>query len=245
MRTLLRLRKLFDVLGSKAQAGALFQERVLAATEHRPVLASDLRSIIDIGANRGQFALASRRWSPRATLVSFEPLQRPASTFRRIFAGDGQVRLIEAAVGPRSERATIHLSARDDSSSLLPIGALQSTLFPGTAEVGTEQIQMGRLSDFLTTEQIERPALLKIDVQGYELECLRGCEDLLPRFDRIYCECSFVELYSGQSLAGEVVQWLGERGFRLRDMFNPALGRGSSQIVQADFLFESDAARAA
>lgn len=104
--------------------------------------------------------------------------------------------------------------------------------------VATETIQVSLLSQFLAPQDIESPALLKLDVQGYELEALKGCEDLLNRFTYVYVECSFVELYKGQALADEVIAWLRDRGFPLRGCYNMAYDwRG--QAVQADFLFHS------
>jgi FkbM family methyltransferase len=74
---------------------------------------------------------------------------------------------VEAAVGPQAGEARIHVSARDDSSSLLPITARQSALFPGTAEAGTATIRVARLADEVPAADLAAPALLKLDVQGF------------------------------------------------------------------------------
>ena len=153
---------------------------------------------------------------PQARVISFEPLPAAAAKFRAMFAGDDRVTLHEAAIGPVPGNATIHISRRDDSSSLLPITSTQVALFPGTEEAATAIVRVAPLREFVSSEDIQPPALLKLDVQGYELEALRGCEDLLDRFAYVYAECSFVELYAGQALADEVIAWLRERGFRLR-----------------------------
>jgi FkbM family methyltransferase len=210
---------------------------VPAGVEHDSVLRSlDCRTVVDVGANRGQFALAARHRWPTARIVSFEPLEHPAATFAEIFDDDDLVTLHDAAIGPSEELGTMHLSGRDDSSSLLAITELQDTVFPGTAEVGTVSVRVAPLGAFVDAASLEPPALLKIDVQGYELEVLRGCEPLLRSFDRIYCECSFVELYRGQGLAGAVIDWLSERGYALTGVFNAAYD-GEGRAVQADFLF--------
>jgi hypothetical protein len=75
-----------------------------------------------------------------------------------------------------------------------------------------------------------------MDVQGYEGHVLRGCEDLLDLFSYVYVECSFVELYSGQTLAHEVIAWLHERGFALRGIYNLYYDSDGC-AVQADFFF--------
>ncbi len=199
--------------------------------------------VVDIGANRGQFALAVRHVFPDARIDSFEPLPGPAQRFRTVFAGDRRVTLHETAIGPRAGIAEMHVSARDDSSSLLPIGAEQNRLFPGTAEAGTRKIRVGRLADFLPADGIVAPALLKLDVQGFELTALQGCEELLDRFDWVYAECSFIELYEGQALADEVIAWLRERGLRLVGVYNMACDR-DGRAIQADFLFARHGLRA-
>jgi FkbM family methyltransferase len=231
-----RLDKLYQALFSGRLLQALFRHGVLAGAEHRRVLSRDLGVVVDIGANRGQFALAARRWTPKARVVSFEPLIGPADIYRRVFSGDDQVVLYQTAIGPASMRQKMHVSARDDSSSLLPISLAQVAMFPGTAEVATAEVRIGPLDEFVKAEELISPAMLKLDVQGFEYDALRGCEALLHRFDWVYCECSFIELYSGQKLVWEVISWLAARNFCLAGVFNSAYDH-QGQAVQADFLF--------
>ena len=231
-----RCDKLTQAMRSVRLAKALCIHRVLAGAEHRRVLDTQLATVVDIGANRGQFALAVRQWAPQADLIAFEPLPGPASVFRSVFANDDRVVLHEAAIGPQLSRCKMHVSARDDSSSLLPISSLQSKIFPGTAEVSTIDVQVAPLDTFVSLEELHEPSLLKLDVQGFELEALQGCESLLCGFGSIYCECSFVELYSGQRLASDVIEWLAVRGFRINGLYNPSYD-SEGRSVQADILF--------
>ncbi len=210
-----------------------------AGTEHQKVIGScRCRSVVDIGANRGQFSLVARRCYPDCRIIAFEPLPGPAEQFRRVFAGDRQVTLRESGIGPRNGMETIHVSGKDDSSSFLPITALQEQMFPGTAEVGQQSVEVGPLSKFVSPKGIAPSALLKLDVQGYELEALKGCEDLLGCFQHVYVECSFVELYAGQASASEVIAFLHERGFALKGVYNTVYDR-TGLAVQADFFFET------
>lgn len=233
-----KLKKLCLILGSGDYVTAL-RRGAAAGVEHARVIRNlDCATIVDIGANRGQFALVARRCFPRAQIFSFEPLGQPSDTFRRVFANDKRVELFQSAIGPDSGTATIHVSRRDDSSSLLSITARQDQLFPGTAEAKTDTIKVGRLGEFVSNDRIERPALLKLDVQGFELPALKGCEELLESFDWIYAECSFVELYEGQALADEVIDWLRSHGFSLAGVYNMAYDT-SGRAIQADFLFKA------
>ncbi len=197
-----------------------------------------MSTVVDIGANRGQFALAAKKWAPKAKVTGFEPLADAAKCFLKTFRGDSGVTLHQVAIGPHSGETTIHVSAADDSSSLHPISPLQEMLFPGTHEIRTEKVKIGPLSNYITPDDIVRPAMLKLDVQGYELEALRGCEDLLCLFSHVYVECSFVELYSGQALADDIIAWLKERGWCLSGIYNMVYDR-KGRSIQADFLFEN------
>jgi FkbM family methyltransferase len=229
--------KLAAILKLPYYRTTMFRHHVAAGVEHARVLSGlECRTVVDIGANRGQFTLVARRCLPQARVISFEPLPAAAAKFRAVFDGDDRVTLREIAIGPTSGNATIHISRWDDSSSLLPITSTQVALFPGTEEVATAVVRVAPLREFVSAEDIQSPALLKLDVQGFELEALRGCENLLDRFAYVYAECSFVELYAGQVLADEVIAWLRERGFRLRGVHNMDYDRGG-RAIQADFLF--------
>ena len=85
-------------------------------------------------------------------------------------------------------------------------------------------------------ENLVSPILLKIDVQGYELEVLKGCGDILVKFDYIYVECSFVELYKEQVLVDEVIQYLINYSFKLDGIYNTFYDK-KGIAVQGDFLF--------
>jgi FkbM family methyltransferase len=192
--------------------------------------------VVDIGANRGQFALICREWFPKARIDSFEPLREPCEGFQDIFRGNELVTLHQIAIGAKETETIIHVSNQDHSSSLLPISEKQTRLFPGTIEKETRSIHVCPLEKVFSLNDIELPALLKIDVQGLELEVLKGCGSLLDVFNYVYVECSFVELYSNQALAHEVISFLSEKGFNLSGIYNTyhdAKGRS----VQADFLF--------
>lgn len=236
MNTKARILKLCKCLIDPVFLSALIVHRVAAASEHRCVITSDLATIVDIGANRGQFSLAVRRWAPDAKVFAFEPLADPSARFRELFRKDSKVCFNQSAIGPTEGETAIHVSANDDSSSLLPITDTQTSLFPGTEEVCTETVEINRLNKFLSTDDIIPPSMLKIDVQGFELPALVACEDLLYCFSYIYVECSFLELYEGQTLAGDIIAWLTDRHFIFKGIYN-TLYDSKGMPIQGDFLF--------
>jgi FkbM family methyltransferase len=229
--------KIFRVLWVKAYRKAALRTRVAASTEHdRIINGLKLDTVIDVGANRGQFALCIRRHYPQAQIFSFEPLSKPAETYQKTFAGDTRVRLFRSAIGPESRTAQMHVSRWDVASSLLPIAQAQHDNFPFTEESRQESVSVSPLSASLDRQSINGVAMLKLDVQGYELTALQGCADLLDRFQFVYVEASFVELYVGQALASDVIAFLLGNGFKLICVANLETGR-AQRPIQADFLF--------
>ena len=107
--------------------------------------------------------------------------------------------------------------------------------FPGTEEDRTIEIE-ARTLDELLAHRVRAPALLKIDVQGGELDVLAGAPTILRDIDTAFVECSFVEFYGGQALADQVVSAFLERGLRLYGVYSVVCDdRG--RCLQADLLF--------
>ena len=217
--------------------GGLFKG-VAATLEHRAALEPyRFSSVIDVGANRGQFTLLMAGLRPDAAILAFEPLIEPYRKLIEVTSGFSNVRAFHSAIGPERASVAMNVAKQDDSSSILPITGLQEQIFPNTGHQRTVDIRMAPLGDFLEERQIVRPSLLKIDVQGYELEVLKGSKDQLDRFDVIYVEASFLELYEGQPLARDVIAALGAERFYLAAIHN-LIHAPDGRAVQADFLFE-------
>lgn len=234
--SVLRARKLSRTLRVPSYRAAL-RRRVLPATEHERIpFTGEFRTVIDVGANRGQFATVARHLFRDAQLHCFEPLPEPRATLTGVFGGDVRFASHDVGLSDQSGVAEFHVSARDDSSSLKPIGEEQVRAFPGTAEARSITIDVRRLDDVLSAQDLERPVLLKIDVQGAELEVLRGADQVLSVTDEAVIECSFRELYVGQGLADEIVCLMRAAGLRLRGFHRPWAG-ASHEAIQADLHF--------
>ncbi|MEO0487299.1 MAG: FkbM family methyltransferase [Pseudomonadota bacterium] len=217
---------------------AALREKVAPTFEHEHLLRGlgPINTVIDVGANNGQFALLCRLVHPNARVISFEPMAAAAARFEKIFAQDDHVTLHRTALGTEEGETVIHLSARDDSSSLMP-QAEQSDYFPQTGEVGTETIKIAPLASCVRPSDLSGPVLMKIDVQGFEGEVLKGSADLLVHVDWIYCEASFKELYQGQPLAGEIIAYLAGHGFEIASVTVDESMVFDGRAIQADFLF--------
>lgn len=236
-----KARKLLMLLPHKRYRMAALRHGVAAAIEHTSILrcipAPGPDLVIDVGANVGQFSLISRELFPQAPLIAVEPIQIAVDRYQRVFRNDPSVSALRAAISPTAGQARLNVSAAMDSSSLLPITTRQVATFPGTQVSAVMLVPTFTLSDLVArAPQAFERGLLKLDVQGFELEALRSGETVLDRFLWILAECSFVEFYDGQPLAHDIIRWLDRKGFVLDRVGKPTYARDGSP-VQCDFLF--------
>jgi FkbM family methyltransferase len=210
--------------------------RVAPSIEHKAILGSmDLDLLLDVGANRGQFSLMARTLHPTVRVCAFEPLPSEAAVYRKLLGNQDGITLCEVALGEHVGLAELNLSARPDSSSLLPIGELQTKFFPNTGGVGKVKVEVKPLDLFPEFWSSARRALLKLDVQGFELNVLRGAREALAHCAYVYAECSMVPLYTGQALYPEIEVFLAEHGFVPVCRHNEQWSE--SELIQADYLF--------
>jgi FkbM family methyltransferase len=206
----------------------------MPAVEHISALKRlSVGSVIDVGSNKGQFSLVIRHLFPDAEIHAFEPLENERRIFQSVVTDP--VKQYPMALGATSGEATFYLTSRADSSSLLRPANAQETAFGVTLSSSTT-VPVARMSDIIDVSDLSPPVLLKLDVQGGELDVLKGAVDILPLIDSIYTEASFISLYQHQPLAGDITTFLSQHGFIFRGVFNissaPDLGP-----AQADFLF--------
>jgi FkbM family methyltransferase len=187
---------------------------------------SDLRSrllqergvsvALDIGANEGNFARRLRESGYAGRIVSFEPLAAMYEKLQAASDGDPDWSSLNVAVGAEPGRATLNRAANWASSSLLPMNPRHSEAEPRSAYMGTEDCEVVTL-DGLRSALLDggERLYLKLDVQGFELEVLRGAARTLDQVEVVQAELSLVPLYNGAPLFDEVVRYLDERGFGL------------------------------
>lgn len=220
------VRKGLSILTNPRYVRAVAQHRVAAATEHADAIRYCMaNTLIDAGANKGQFSLAFRTLRPSGRIIAFEPLPQAASIFKELFRGDRNSQLIPVALASEKGSARFHVTDREDSSSLLRPGEGQAQAF-GVRTDHTIEIAVDRLSDRVDLRRLTGPILLKVDVQGGELGVFEGC-DSLTLIDFIYVELSFVELYHHQPLFHDVCDYLQRSGFAVAGIYN--------QITTAEF----------
>ncbi|HUQ30361.1 MAG TPA: FkbM family methyltransferase [Candidatus Paceibacterota bacterium] len=197
----------------------------------------DIKTIIDVGANVGQFAQEVRALLPDATMYSFEPLPDCFAELTARMKGDANFHAFNTALGETSGTATIHRSSYSPSSSLLPMEKLHTDLFPHTKGGVDETIRIECMDDALAGLPLAPNVLLKIDAQGYEEQVLAGGPATLAQTKVALLEASFVRLYEGQPLFDRVYTLMKDAGFSYRGALHQKRDPVTGAILFEDALF--------
>lgn len=182
----------------------------------------------DIGANSGAWTLLAKTVIPGCKVEAFEPLERytdwsiPQSRFHSV------------ALGAFNGKANLRVTDFADASSILPLSD-NSRKFLGVEEEESVVVDVARLDDYRRARDLPYPDLIKLDVQGYELEVLKGGVECLATAKAVISEVAFVELYEGQHAFHEIVAFLAGHG-----LFVSAMGTSAvpgTKLLYADLLF--------
>jgi len=162
-----------------------------------------IKTIIDIGANRGQFARYISTIFPDAHLYCFEPLPEPFNELSQwAEKQNGKVSAFNVALGDREEKLTMYSHTdHSPSSSFLKTTRLCEKYYPQTKKQIPIELNITTLDKWQENHKIplEPEILIKMDVQGYEDRVIRGGMDLFDKAKACILEVNLDHLYEDQA----------------------------------------------
>jgi len=191
--------------------------------------------VIDIGVNIGQFLYLAHRLWPDAQIIGIEPAAAPLAKVRAALGDDPRVTLHQCAAGEKDGEATLHVTRDDQNSSLLPPTGSFSDERPGDRLVGAETVSLRRMDGLL--EGVGGPFFVKIDVQGTELDVLKGFGDRLADIETLIVEAPFERAYQGASSFDDLYRFLTANGFFYAGPIGTLTSRTSGRVRQEDAVF--------
>jgi len=171
--------------------------------------------IFDIGANVGQYALETLGFGFDGTLVSFEPMTKEYTILQeKVKSNPNWVLAPQMAVGDTSGFIEFNVSENSESSSILDPNEYALGFDPTIKTVKKEKVRIETVDNlFETYAKGKNNLFLKIDVQGYEENVLKGAANVISKVKGIHVEFSLKPLYAGQKSMMDIMQMINDFGF--------------------------------
>ena len=207
-----KIAKFSKLIKNKTSLKGLFHNIAANVELENLVKNLDFETVIDIGSNKGQFVLLIEKLFNNKVIYSFEPIYEAIKKQKKFFKYKKNLFFYNIGLGNEKSKKIINITNRIDSSSFLKVN--QNEYKNDDYIIKEErEISMNTLDEVMINEKIKEPILIKIDVQGFELEVLKGGVNFLKKTKFIIIEVSDKEIYKNQSTQIEVKNFLNRNGF--------------------------------
>lgn len=232
----------------KKQISLFLKEKILnhylisfSRTECDGILVKYLKkkpiNYIDIGASSGEFAKNVKKYFGFKKALLIEPIPCNVDILKNAF---NNVLVCQCAVSDKAEKKMFNWYKFHYSSSLLNTleGANSSGRKNKKFLCKKIPVQVKTLDSILKSYRFqEKIDLLKIDVQGSELDVLRGAKNCLEKAQFIFLEVSFKKIYKKACLFYEIDSFLKKKSFMLVSLQEGYRNR-KGELIQADALYK-------
>ncbi|HEY0172642.1 MAG TPA: FkbM family methyltransferase [Pyrinomonadaceae bacterium] len=186
------------------------------------------KQIFDVGAYQGDFARLCFDVWPEAKVVAFEVLDHKVERLRKMAEFGNSVEVVTCLLGAH-DRDSVPFHEMETASSVLEEHIQQSA--------PVKSHPMRTVDRVVRDRGASPPDFLKLDVQGYELEVLKGAEESLNSLQVILAELNFLDIHKNVPLVSEVIAWLDERGWVAYDVCGLTRRPLDGALWQADLIF--------
>jgi FkbM family methyltransferase len=190
-------------------------------------------TIVDVGAFRGDWTRLAKRIFPSARVLMVEAQDSLRPNLAAVCSYYRDVTYEPALLAACSGQTVDFVEMGTGSSVLEEASATPRLKVPK---------QTTTLDEIVESRGFQRIDLLKLDVQGYELEVLKGAERLLPACEFVLLEASLIPINRGCSLIADIFAFMTERRFRLLDICSQ-VRRKDGALWQTDLMFVNERSR--
>lgn len=195
-------------------------------------LGFDPKFIVDIGAFNGGWTAMARAEFPDATILMLEAQETKRPILEEMKqTGRGKIDFRMAVMGATDgEEVVFHVYDNSPTASSM----LQDNASTPTSKVATK---LRTLDSILSADNFPSPDLIKLDVQGYELEVLKGASTALATAKAVLMEVTILELYQKNPILSDVTAFMREQGFRAYDICSLIRRPLDQALCQLDIIF--------
>lgn len=194
--------------------------------------------ILDVGANKGQYALNLFASNFIGKISSFEPLSSAYSILYQKASSNPMWKTYRYALGEKNMQSEINVSENSVSSSLLEMLPQHIKSEPESQYVAKEMIDVKTLDNIWSEIIVASDRVfLKIDTQGFEKFVLKGAEQNLDKIILVQMELSIIPLYKGEGMFYEMVQFMKDKNFTLVSLEDGFTDQQTGHLLQIDGIF--------
>lgn len=142
--------------------------------------------------------------------------------------------LFKFAAGSEEKKISLNISNNGQSSSLLDLGS-HAVHYPHIKYISKVCVNVKPIDKYMDESgfDLAKFNFLNLDIQGYELEALRGCTNLLRNIDYVYTEINYEQVYKNNATAHELTSFLSIHGFNKICENRTAQGWGDAFFAKA------------
>lgn len=189
--------------------------------------------LFDGGFHKGWFSHTLSIIFPQIEICACDPMD-----FQDQWLITSSISIIFFNVALSSAEGSKELLLVNDSQlhSLLPLNSKYQNSFGSEYKAidKSEVVHVSTIDSLLEKMDWPHCDLLKLDIQGSELDALKGARKHIKNVKAIYLEVSFEQIYQGQPIFEDINSFLESQGFKLSKILNC---RGKNYLLQADALY--------
>lgn len=185
------------------------------------------KGIIDVGANKGHWAVLAAEVFPNAKVIMIEPQDEMRAPLEILCLRDKRFSYVQAGAAKECGELVQTIWPDLAGSSFLP-QVDQDALKKGTQRI----TPVTTIDKILQNNPDFIPDMIKLDIQGFELEALRGASSAFGQTELFVMETNLFEFSPSMPLTSECIQFMKDRGYELYDItgylrrpFDGALGQ--------------------
>ncbi len=206
--------------------------------DHPAILDSlSVNTLIDIGASVGDFINQMLERNNKLYVIAFEPVPQVYQALNSRYKDYQNFTAYNLALGDKDGEIAFYANEYTYSSSVLPMSDTHVHEFPYTSNASLINLTMSRLDTLIDASSLNKPILVKVDVQGFEKQVIAGGQDLFSIADYVIIEVSFVELYHTQPLFDEINSQMNQLGFYYNGNIEQLVSKKTGSVLQADALY--------
>ena len=199
----------------------IHQKRISKFLQNRSI-----KTIIDVGAHKGEFAQNALQIESVNKIIAFEPQKKIFSLLKEKFSDNDKVVLNNFALSEKVEKRIMKINKMTATSTLnheindnsLYFKFKSFLLYQKNSIIDEEEIDTTTFDAFFNEEIFNENTLLKIDTEGYEMHVLKGSEQKIKEIKYILIENQFSKMYKNVNFK-DCHDFLRKKNFKLLKRF--------------------------